>query len=116
MNNSVNKLPDRQLPSADEWALLSILVEADVTEGDIFGVKPKPFIEGLCKYIVEQDLRTLGGSADFDIIVRQLKLNIYREAKSRSRDKKKPDYRAAFDIFDVDRSGSISLSEFRSYF
>jgi Ca2+-binding EF-hand superfamily protein len=91
------------------------LVEADVTEGDIFGVKPKPFIEGLCKYIVEQDLRTLGGSADFDVIVRQLKLNIYREAKSRSRDKKKPDYRAAFDIFDADRSGTISLPEFRSY-
>lgn len=105
------------MPSLEEYALLAVLVDADVTDGDIHGVRPKAFIEGLCKYIVEHDLGSGGDHSNFDIIVRQLKLQIYREAKSRTKDTKtkKPDYRAVFDLFDSDHNGSISLKEFKTY-
>lgn len=112
---NVNALPENLQPNIEEWACLSILVGADIAEGDIYGVRLKAFLEGICKYIYtcqDEAILMSGDKAAFEMVCRELRLQIYYEAKSASKDKK-PNYKGAFDLFDADRNGSISTKEFR---
>ncbi len=100
----------------EEWASLSVLVDADVADGDIYGVKLKSFLEGLCAYIVsvsEEQKQRAGEKVSLEIVSRDLKHQIYTEARANGR-AKKPDYKSVFDLFDMDRSGSISVEELRT--
>lgn len=103
-------------PNQEEIAVLAILVDADIAEGDIYGIKLKSFLEGLCSYILianEENRIKAGEKVSLDIISRDLKLQIYREARASSFTKK-PDYKIVFDLFDENHNGTISLDEFKT--
>jgi Ca2+-binding EF-hand superfamily protein len=106
---------DPQLPNLEEWASLSVLVNADVCEGDIYGVRLKDFIEGLCEYSVSaaQSTRLRSGERlSVEQVSRELQRQIYVEALNCGKGKK-PDFHAVFDIFDENKNGEISLAEFK---
>lgn len=106
---------DPQLPNLEEWASLAVLVNADVCEGDIYGVRLKDFIEGLCAYSVAAALNTrlrTGERLSVEQVSRELQRQIYIEALNCGKGKK-PDFRAVFDMFDENKNGEISLAEFK---
>ena len=103
------------MPNLEEWASLAVLVNADVCEGDIYGVRLKDFLEGLCHYSVTatQDTKLRSGERhSLEQVARDLQRQIYVEALNCGKGKK-PDYRAVFDIFDDNKNGEISVNEFK---
>jgi hypothetical protein len=110
-----NEIPEGALPNLEEWAALIVLVDADVAEGDIYGVRLKIFLEGLCAYAVsaaDEARSRAGEKVSLEVVSRDLRHQIYIEARANGR-AKKPDYRAVFDLFDVDKSGSLGLDELK---
>ena len=106
---------DPQLPNLEEWASLAVLVNADVCEGDIYGVRLKDFLEGLCAYAVTTAMNTrlrTGERLSVEQVSRELQRQIFVEALNCGKGKK-PDFHAVFDIFDENKNGEISLSEFK---
>lgn len=104
-----------QMPNLEEWASLAVLVNADVCEGDIYGVRLKDFLEGLCHYSVTAALDTklrTGERFSLEQVARDLQRQIYTEAMNCGKGKK-ADYRAVFDIFDDNKNGEISVPEFK---
>lgn len=115
---SSKKIPDNLLPNNEEWACLAILVDAAVAEGEVYGVRLKSFLEGLCNYIYSTDMEAhfkLSEKVQLELVSRELKLQIYREAKAMSAAKrlKEPDYQSVFNLFDANRSGTIVVEEFK---
>jgi len=96
---------------------LTVLVNADVAEGDIYGLRLMDFIEGLCKYSIvtseETKIRS-GERFSLDQVSAELQRQLVIEAKNYSKDKNKPDYKTVFDFFDTSKDGSISVDEFKS--
>jgi hypothetical protein len=116
VSHSAKKLPETLFPNQEEIAVLSILVDADVAEGDIYGIKLKSFLEGLCSFILianEENRIKAGEKVSLEVVSRDLKLQIYREARAASTTKK-PDYKMVFDLFDDNQNGTISLEEFKT--
>lgn len=106
---------DPQLPNLEEWASLSVLVNADVCDGDIYGVRLKDFLEGVCEYAVAAALNTRlrsGERLSVEQVSRELQRQIYIEALNCGKGKK-PDFRAVFDLFDENKNGEVSLAEFK---
>eukprot|EP01032_Pedospumella_encystans_P016863 gene16863-19219_t len=104
-----------QMPNLEEWAALAVLVNADVCEGDIYGVRLKEFLEGLCQYSVAAALDTklrAGERNPLEQVARDLQRQIYVEALNCGKGKK-PDFRAVFDIFDDNKNGEIAMAEFK---
>lgn len=105
------------LINLEEWAALTVLVNADVAEGDIYGVRLKDFLEGLCKYsvIVEDEIKLRSGLRyTLEQVTLDLQRQIFVEAKNCSKDKKKPDYKSVFELFDENKNGEISTEELKS--
>ena len=114
------KIAEALFPNMEEWACLAILVDADVAEGDIYGVRLKAFLEGICSYIYQtasdEALQKMTEKVMLDIMTRELKLQIYREARVYGHNKRQkgPDYQAVFNLFDENGNGTISLAEFKN--
>lgn len=107
---------ETQLPNLEEWASLTVLVNADVCEGDIYGVRLKDFLEGICSYSVAAALDTMlrvGERFSLEQVTRELQRQIYVEALNCGKGKK-PDFRAVFDLFDENKNGELSISEFKT--
>lgn len=51
---NINLLPKNLFPNLMELAALAILFDAQVSEGDVYGVKLKVFLENMCIYILHQ--------------------------------------------------------------
>ncbi len=112
---NAKKIPEHTFPNLEEWACLAILVDADVAEGDVYGVKLRAFLEGITRYIVTVDdsnRMKSGEKVSLEIVSRELKRQIFFEARSHSRNRK-PDYQSIFDLFDENHNGSLSLAEFK---
>eukprot|EP00981_Chlorochromonas_danica_P008825 scaffold2312_cov165-Ochromonas_danica.AAC.65 len=104
-------------PNLEELACLSILVDADVVQGDVFGVRLRAFLDGIVSYIVksEEEQRLKAGSAvSLDFLARDLKRQIYYEARAHSKNKRNADYHAVFDLFDTNGNGFLSLDELKA--
>ena len=116
---AAKKFPENILPNNEEWACLAILVDAAVAEGEVYGVRLKSFLEGLCNYIYSSNFENqlkMSDKIQLEIVSRELKLQIYREAKmfSNSKRLKNPDYQSVFNLFDENKNGLISLPEFKA--
>jgi hypothetical protein len=110
-----SSVADPQLPNLEEWASLAVLVNADVCEGDIYGVRLKDFLEGICAHAVNVAMQTRlrqGERLSVEQVSRELQRQIYVEALNCGKGKK-PDFKAVFEIFDENKSGDISLAEFK---
>lgn len=110
------KIPESTFPNLEEWACLAILVDADVAEGDVYGVRLRAFLEGVAKYVVtvgDENRIKSGESVSLDLVTRDLKRQIYFEARSHTKSKK-ADYRAIFDLFDENHNGTLSTDELRT--
>jgi hypothetical protein len=104
-----------QLPNLEEWSALCVLMNAAVCEGDIYGVRLRDFLEGLCAYSVSTSQETklrVGERFSLEQVCRDLQRQIYIEALNCGKGKK-PDYKTVFEVFDADKSGEITLSEFK---
>jgi len=122
----VPKVSEAVFLNAEEVSALSILVDTDIAEGDIYGIRLKGFLQGICNYIVTSNHdvfeQTIGDPMKVEIISRELQLQIFREAKQLSSQNKTlstkqqqlPDYLGVFQLFDENKNGLISLSEFKS--
>jgi hypothetical protein len=77
-------LRNLSLPNLEEWASLCLLVDADVVENDVFGVKVAVLIEGLCLHALtasdELKLRA-GDKISLEIVAKDLQRQINLEAK-----------------------------------
>jgi Ca2+-binding EF-hand superfamily protein len=121
LHQSVSKkLNENIFLNMEEWGLISVLVDADVAEGDIYGIKLKNLLTNLCAYILSSNEATrmkTGEKISLEIVARELKMQIYREAKlsaGMQGRNKKPDYLKVFNLFDDNKNGSISLNEFKT--
>lgn len=106
--------PESQLPNLEEWACLSCLFGAINAEDDSYGVKVNSFLQGYLNFAI--------GGLDFtkgqeemtiEMVCRELQRMILDEALAATKGKK-PDYTAAFQLFDSDGQGTISVDEFRT--
>lgn len=101
--------PENATPNLEEWACLAALTSACVTEDDNYGINIQKLLVGLCERAIGGiDLSTEEVMTG-DMLCRELQRMIKEEATQSG---KKVDFAAAFELFDQDRSGSISRSEF----
>jgi Ca2+-binding EF-hand superfamily protein len=83
--------------------------------GDLYGLKPKQFLENLCAYQFqtnEESRFKSGEKISLEIVSTDLKRLICYEAKSNSKGRK-PDFKTTFELFDQDKSGAIKTDEFK---
>jgi len=114
--NIDTELPEHLMPNLEEWASLTVLMNADVAEGDIYGVRLREFIENMCVYSVvtaEETKLRAGERFSLDTVSRRLARQIYTEAVNAGKGKK-PDYRSVFELFDEDQNGEINATEFKN--
>ena len=128
-NKYAKEVPENQFPNLEEWAALSVLVQADIAEGDVYGVRLRSFLESMCYYAVtmadELRLKRNGGTESVEIVARDLQRQINIEARSMATQSrygagagagvgsKGFNYKAVFNLFDEDRNGAISAKEFQ---
>jgi Ca2+-binding EF-hand superfamily protein len=90
------------------------LVNADVVEGDVYGIRLKSFIEGICEYSViardEAQIRA-GEKVSLNIISKELRRQINLEAKLSGSEN--PNYKEVFELFDQNKNGSINCEELK---
>jgi len=115
-------LDDHQLLNLEEWAMISIYVgHISVSEGN-YGVKMDGFVMALCEAIAGKTTHTQGKSnnaeddENLDSVCRTLQ-SMIRDEASRAAvmgSGKAYDFKAPFDLFDTDRNGKLSQSEFKA--
>jgi Ca2+-binding EF-hand superfamily protein len=135
-SNNTSAINSQWILNLEEWAALACLAGADIADEDSHGVHVREFIDNLVKLIVNGGLslsNNIGaGSIEgidektaLEFLSKDLLRMIHEEAKAAAKntgkleDKKtfssssRPDYYAAFQLFDEDGQGSITVEEFR---
>lgn len=100
------------VPNVEEWASLGCLVGAVVTDEDTYGINPTTFVEGVCAHACGSSDPGSAQPFSLDVICKELQRMIRDEAFTAGKGQK-VDYQAAFQLFDTDNSGSVTLEEFR---
>ena len=108
------KTPAPLLVSMEEWTLLAIRTGDAIVDSSAFGVKISQFIHNICYQIAGKiESSNSNDSMPLEMFCRDLQIMLREEAKQACKGKKKIDYTSAFNLFDLDGTGTIDTEEFK---